>query len=180
MTDRAFAMRFLGPDDGHDPDEFWKKEIGYGRIGKRLRSSLVTLNVPADQIDNYLSEQLNTKAELSGAVHAAMRSAFRSLLIPSLIYEGRYSTEFLGHHSALTPFLVYWVGDRTHAFGEIVVTFLMKESAVEPLAFLLEDRRKASPFFAAFFVLQNILIELEPDLQARYQRMVDRRDSAER
>jgi hypothetical protein len=171
LAEREFAEKYLGSEERYDANEFWSAEIGYGKMSKRLRKCLASLEVPNDQIEAYLDEQYTLKQEMSGATHGGMRSGFRSLGVPSLIHEGMYSTEFLGHHSRLTPFLAYWVGDRIHAFCEIIVTLLLTLPRTQTVEFVDADRKVARPFFAAFFVLQHLLDELKPDLDARYEKM---------
>lgn len=180
MVDEDFARRFIGPDMSYDANEFWKKEIAHGRLAQRLRTKLDSIGVPEDQIDSYLSEQLSIKSELSGSVHSAMRSAFHSALVPSLVHEGRYSTQFLGHHSELSPFLVFWVAARAHSLAEVVMTIVLKQLDVASLAFLTENPRKGVGFFGAFFTLQDIMLDLELDLSARHDRIAARRSALER
>lgn len=171
LAEPEFAEKYLGSEEGYDENEFWNAEIAYGKMSKRLRKSLTSLEVPNDQIEAYLDEQYTLKQEMSGATHAAMRSGMRSLAVPSLIHEGMYSTEFLGHHSSLAPFLAYWVADRIHAFCEIIVTLSFTSARTRTIEFVDADRKVARPFFAAFFVLQHLLDELKPDLDARYEKM---------
>jgi hypothetical protein len=59
-----------------------------------------------------------------------------------------------------------------HSFCEIIVTLLFTESPTQPIEFLDADRKVARPFFAAFFVLQQLLEDVKPDLDARYERML--------
>lgn len=181
LIDEEFAAEFLGNSlTKYDADAFWKSQIAYGRLAKRLRVRLADLGIPSDQIDQYLQGQRAIKEELSGAVHSSARSQMRAHFVPSLISEGLFSLQFLGHHSALAPFLSFWVADRTHAFAEIVVAFFINGGSVSPLAFVIDDQRKrAVPFFAAFFVLQAILLELEPRLDEHHTRMTARRRRSE-
>ena len=106
MSDLEFCKKFApkAKPDNHDYD-FWKNNIGYGKIYIALQTAMEKADFEEKEIQNILSWKKELKTSLSGSVHTDASSTQLASFIPSLTYSGMFSHQSFGHLSIYSPSL---------------------------------------------------------------------------
>lgn len=167
LLDDSFASSYLS-DQTYDPNKFWQEHLGRGKLAKRIKALLKNAGVSSEQIDQYLKSASESNSLHSTSVHSSMSSIFRSAAIPSLVKADEFSMDYVGHASALSPYLLYDVADRAYTFAELIGVILTERLAVPSLDVVQQDRDRAAAFFISLFVLQDCLQHLSAELHDRY------------
>lgn len=158
LADEDFARRFTSAvtDTDYDANEFWKAEIGYGRLNRRLERVLAKAGMTKEQTEHSLGDRKLIKGKLSESVHSSLSSAMFSEVIPSLSSPGFYNRSLLGHVSANSPDLLSLTVEYVHEFGVIFHKLLTSSS---PPALLNNAKSVVgrSSLHAAFFTLQEMM-----------------------
>lgn len=158
LADEDFAVRYSSAihNEEYDANEFWKTEIGYGRLNRRLIRALDRAEMTAEQKESFLKDQKLIKRKMSESVHSSLPSAMFSEVVPSLSRLGFYNRSILGHVSVHSPDLLSIVIERVHQFG--VMFHKLLTSSDPPL--LLSNVKHVTDcpsLHTAFFTLQEMV-----------------------
>ena len=123
MHDDKFALGYFGEDS--DEKTFWTKNVAYGKINQTLKAIAATLDLPQDDIDDFVQFCRNSKDNLSGSVHVSPSSAMLSCLVPSLANPGFFVRTIHGHHGVNSPALTKIMYTRIFYFGSTFMKLLL-------------------------------------------------------
>lgn len=161
LADDSLNKEYMREDDGFDENEFWKKHIGFGRINIYLQKTAKRAGFTEQEIKSWQSERNENKKILSGSIHLAPFSAFRSSLVPSLANPKMFCRSTFGHHSLHTPGLLLHLAEEIWRFGSMFLRLLMCEQP--PTGFEgSKDRlnlQSCESMFVSFFTLQQLVTE---------------------
>ncbi len=155
LADDEFARRYSAEVD-YDANEFWKAEIGYGRLNKRLNLVLDKAQMTPEQKERSLGNRKLVKNKLSESVHSSLPSAMFSEVIPSISSPGFYNRSILGHISATSPNLLSLIVENAYEFG-VIFHKLLTSSDPPPLLNNIKSVVDCSNLHAAFFTLQEMV-----------------------
>jgi hypothetical protein len=157
IADQEFAARFLGLEDDFDANAFWKAEVGYGRIRKKLQAIRSALQY--DQVQLVELDQLRNalQLEFSESVHSGSRAVLRAAIVPSLKHKGMWSQEFLGHISRRSPYLLSWLSLEVHKFAENVFSIMHEKLAGAAFA-NAPVGPEAEGFLVSYMTLQELIV----------------------
>lgn len=156
LLDKDFSDQYSAEE--LDEDEFWKKNIAYGRIYKKIDTIIESAGIDEEERDRFLNHRREIKSVLSSAVHSSTTSAFRSMFIPSLKHSGKLSTSVLGHVSVHSPSHLGLIITNIYYFGSIFMKLLTSDQ----LPIFSESVKNSSDFqsiSASFFLLQDLVTE---------------------
>ena len=158
LADEDFARRYSSAiaDVDYDANEFWKAEIGYGRLNRRLGWVLDKAGMTREQKEYSLGNRKLTKDKLSESVHSSLPSAMFSEVIPSISSPGFYNRSMLGHISASSPSLLSLIVENVHEFG-VIFHELLTSGDPPPLLNNVKFVVDCSSLHAAFFTLQEMV-----------------------
>jgi|GEM_PF-2835679 len=144
-------------------NEFWKKNVAWGKIDKRILDILNQLTLSEEQKQRIEIARNWGKEYLSEDVHSSSTSAFRAWFVPSLRHPGKLSGSLVGHVSLHSPQLLSWVIYVVYYFIAIVIRLLISDKL--PLAFQGEvsDETMDSLFVAALSY-QELVFKHSQDL----------------
>lgn len=143
-------------DAGYDANAFWRAEIGYGRLNKRLARLLDESVMPIEFKEHFFATRKHVKDKLSESVHSSLLSALFSEVIPSMSRPGIYNRSILGHVSAYSPGLLTLIIEEVDIFGVIFHRLLTRS---DPPALLSNVKLviDTSSLHTAFFTLQELV-----------------------
>ena len=98
LSDDEFANLYFPLEIPVDHNEFWKKNIAWGRIDKRIVDVLNQLGLSDLQKQMIYDARNWGKTTLSEDVHASSTSAFRAMFVPSLRNPGLLSASLFRTH----------------------------------------------------------------------------------
>lgn len=103
LGDEEFAEQYSSAvhTTDYDANEFWKAEIGYGRLNKRITRALSRAEMSSKQKEDFLENRKVIKEKLSESVHSSLPSATFSEAVPSLSKPSFYNRSLLGHVSIM-------------------------------------------------------------------------------
>ncbi|HEX8451846.1 MAG TPA: hypothetical protein VF647_07110 [Longimicrobium sp.] len=160
LVDREFADQYDREPHDYDINEFWKQQIGFGRLNKRLLEVLTSAGLTELETTEFLERRAKLKLVLSGAAHGSIHSAFRSFLVPSLARPGWFRIAPFGHVSSASPYLLYSMSDEVVVFGAILGK-LMSSDTPPPLLGKVEIDAQFASNYVAFFTLQELVERYE-------------------
>lgn len=159
--DPAFAIAYFNAEDGL---AFWKKEIAYGKIYGKVAKFIRRTGGSPQQSDEYIATHKAVKTALSGHVHSASHSAFRSGLVPSISHPGMLQVGGIGGLSAHMPKLCLFVADETHIFAACCINAIVKPNP--PLVFAVyRPEKNLQNAVTSAHVLQELLVRHGERLQ---------------
>jgi len=156
VADPDFARQFLGEEEDFNEDAFWKAEIGYGRLPKKVDSLRASLGFSAEQITELREKRRALQLQFSGSVHSASRAAMRAAFVPSLQHKDRWSSSFLGHVSRWSPFLLSYLAIEIHVFSETIFS-LIHEAPAKAWLTNLPSGVRPEGFLVSYMALQELL-----------------------
>lgn len=167
LVDPEFADAFINEEDD---EAFWKANVGFGRLQKRVEEVWRNLNASPEETATLKTHRAETARALSGAVHSSVSSAFRSYLVPSLRYPGLLRKASFGHIRIHSPALLLGMADQVHTFGVAILKLITSKSPPKLFnkAIALKE---LNSMFAAFLTLQAALERhggVLPDFDAHF------------
>lgn len=177
FVDTDFSKGFSFNQDEND---FWKKNIAYGKLDKKVKEILTIIDFNEDELNTIFTKRRTFKALLSSSVHSSMSSAFASTFVASISRPGKFSPSVFGHVSIHSPKLISLAISEVHQFGYIITKLVMSKNPptmltnATPLLFLpsvlvgylslqeiiLKYPKKLSPYYLEEDI-KNILIDNE-------------------
>jgi hypothetical protein len=151
--DPAFAVAYT---EAEDESEFWKRHIGYGKIYGRVESFFRRTGGTVDQASEHISRHKEVKNALSGHVHIASYSAFRSAAVPSITHPGMLHMGALGSLSIHMPRLCHFIADETHIFAACCINAFIRPNP-PPVFANYRPTKKLHDAVASAHVLQELL-----------------------
>lgn len=156
-TCRAFAST-------HDTNEFWNKNIGYGKVYDKMSQYLLACGVPDDRAGLLVDRHREAKKMFSESTHGGRTSSLFSAFSPTLSEPDRVNFLSLGALTYVTAELALFVAQETHAFAGSVVNGTM-----HPRPLHLYDQFVTTGRFmnaaGSAYVLQELLLRYEDTLQ---------------
>ena len=158
LADEEFARRYSAAvdDADYDANAFWRTEIGYGRLNRRLKQLLDESVMPTEFKEHFFATRKLAKDKLSESVHSALPSAQFSEVIPSISQPGLYNRSILGHVSAHSPGLLTLIIEEVHIFG-VIFHKLLTRSDPPSLLRNVKPVADTSSLHVAFFTLQELV-----------------------
>lgn len=160
--DISFAEAYM---DNNDDTEFWKQKIGYVHIYKRVGRFLQKVGETSEQITHYIERHKALKNQLSGHIHNASFSAFRSAAIPSLEYPGMLVVGSLGSLSIHMPNLCYLIADETQRFSAYCINSFVSSTPL-PVFSNYRPTKKLNDVLASAHIVQELLLRYSKELAA--------------
>lgn len=158
LADEEFAKRYSSAvdDADYDANAFWRAEVGYGRLTKRLVRLLDESVMPIEFKEHFFATRKLVKDKLSESVHSSLPSALFFEVIPSMSQPGLYNRSILGHVSANSPSLLTLIIEEVHIFG---ITFHKLLTRSDPPSLLSNVKLviDTSSLHTAFFTLQELV-----------------------
>ena len=154
----AIDAKFSAAYSGEDSSAFWAKEIGYGRIVPRVKAFLLAAGGSQESADDYVLRRRAVKAALSGHVHPAQYSAFRSVAVPSISHPGMFHFGQLGALGIHLPRLSLTTANEVWQFAEALISLLTKPDRPASLANLGAPLPFAD-MVASTYVLRRLMEE---------------------
>lgn len=155
VDDPDFALQYMNEDAAHDEEEFWKQNIGYGRIYPRYHRFLIRAGWTKRAAERQINIHRQTKNVLSGYVHPSPATTFRGLASPSWTHPGKVAIDTLGHTSIHMPGLCLFVASETRYFAASILNLLFGDDP--PLALKDYKRKRVSGIAASTMILQELM-----------------------
>jgi hypothetical protein len=127
--DEDFRRLFAYWRRDFDENDFWKREIGYVRVQRRLRHLLEKLGLGTKDIDGWFRVRKLQNRRLSESVHPSSRSAMFNTVVPSLAYQGKFSADPIGHASAHTAIVLGVCTMETFHFVSVVIKLVLSRTS---------------------------------------------------
>jgi hypothetical protein len=159
--DPSFAISYSDAEDGLN---FWKKHIGFGRIYGKVERFLRRTVGSEKEASEYIARHRAVKNALSGHVHIAPYSSFRSGAVPSITHPGLFHIGGLGSLSIHMPMLCWLIADETQIFASCCINAFVKPNP--PLVFSnYSPTKKLHDAVTSAHVLQELLVRYGPQLE---------------
>lgn len=163
LGDPNFAQ--LYDDENTSSENFWKDQVGHGKLNFRLRQVLAQIDSGSELIDDFFRRRHSAKGNLSGAVHSSSDSAFRSWMIPSLIHEDHLVMGWFGHLSVHSPGSLRFLIEEVYEFLAIVSKLLSLDTP--PLLFRdVQEGEILSSFVAALLTAHRLKVAYQGQLDS--------------
>jgi hypothetical protein len=160
--DPKFSVAYSEADD---QSEFWKKNIGFGKIYVRVERFIRRTGGSVEQIDSLIAKHKAIKKSFSGHVHIASYSAFRSAAVPSITHPGMLHIGGLGYLSIHMPRLCMLIAEETHTFAACCINAFVKPNP--PKVFSgYRPTKKLHDAITSAHVLQELLMKYGDQLDA--------------
>jgi hypothetical protein len=157
IADQEFARRFLGLEDDFDANAFWKAEVGYGRLRKKLQAIRLALGYDQERLAELEQLRSALQLEFSESVHSGSGAVIRAAIVPSLKHKAMWSQEFFGHISRRSPYLLSWLSLEVHKFAENVFSIMHEELPGAALA-NAPLGPEAEGFLVSYMILQELIL----------------------
>jgi hypothetical protein len=154
LGDATFAAAYAA--DNVDADAFWREQVGYGRIYKRIRHAMELANIDQASIEEKIDRRRQQKAFLSRSTHVDFSSSFRSWAPSPLGYPGMVSLDPHGVISAHTANHMACVVVETYEYCATVMKIMTSDAASDVLN-RPRARKRLALYSAHFFTLQAML-----------------------
>lgn len=157
LVDTEFGEAFTGDDNGYDEDEFWRAQIAYGRIHRRVEGILVAAGLSQEDTREIIGAKKYLRRALSGSAHSSLNSALAASFVPSLIRPGLLSPSIWGHISLNSPRLLNAIIQEILVFVRLVAGQLISDTP--PPLFQTVDREspKLVSALVALLTFQEIV-----------------------
>ncbi|WP_454677222.1 hypothetical protein [Achromobacter marplatensis] len=152
--DPAFAAAYEASENEED---FWRKHIAFGRIYPRVERFIAKASGSAEEAKYRVSRHRAVKGGLSGHVHIAPWSTFRTGVVPLLSRPGMLSIGATGALSAHFPSLCLLIADEAHLFSACCINILTKPDPPQVFA-QYRPSRKLNDVVSCTHVLQELLV----------------------
>ena len=172
MDDPDFAQEFMDEVEDHDEEAFWRSNIGYGRIYKRLHAALVRGGWSESAADDKIQHHKASKNALAAAVHPSQGTTFRAMAIPSFVHPGLFAIRTLGELSAHTPRVCLFISMQTQEFASTATNLMISPNPPAVLAGYRGKARKAG-VGKATLVLQDLLHKYGEDMHKYAEYVLD-------
>ncbi|NMK44802.1 hypothetical protein [Achromobacter sp. Bel] len=159
--DPEFAEAY---DTSESEEEFWRKHIAFGRIYPRVERFISRGCGSAKEAEYQVSRHRAVKGALSGHVHIARWSAFRTGVVPLLSQPGVLSIGAIGALSAHFPSLCLLIANEAHLFSACCINILTKPNPPQVFA-QYRPSRKLNDVVSSTHVLQELLERHEKALE---------------
>jgi hypothetical protein len=169
VDDPEFAATYMTEDRNHDEADFWKNNIGYGRIYSRLEKAMRSIGVTKRDAKRRIKYHQKVKNVLSSYVHPSPAPTFRSLAAPSWAHPGMIAMKTLGHTTMHMPNLCMFVAGQSHMFAGAMMNQIMRDPRPNALVGLKKGRVMNQTFTSAF-LLQELLTKYEDRLEQEAKR----------
>ena len=166
--DPAFAVAY---SDADDATQFWRDQIAYGRI-YRVVERFLRRGGSDEQARTYVARHKAVKNALSGHVHIASFSAFRSGAVPSISHPGMIHIGEIGCLSAHMPRLCKLIADETHVFAACCINAFVRPKPPPVFAAYRPSKRLGDVVTSAH-VLQEFLLKHGDELDHAAEALFD-------
>ncbi|PPQ47385.1 hypothetical protein C5G87_18925 [Paenibacillus peoriae] len=156
LLDKDFSDQYFAEEV--DGNKFWKQNIAYGRIYKRIEKIIETAGIDEEERENFLKHRREIKSILSSAVHSSLSSAFRSMFIPSIRHSGKLSTSILGHVSAHSQSHLSFIIMDIYYFSSIFMHLLISDHLLM-VSQNIKNNTDFQSVAASFYILQDLVTE---------------------
>ncbi len=163
LVDEEFAKNYTCVESDLDEDDFWKKNVGYGKIEQRVKQIMTNAGLGDDELASYLEGRKCSKKWLSPDVHACFSSAISAYGRPPITDPGAIALSVLGSVSIYSFSLLGIVIAEIYHFGWVVVRHTTLE--VKPLSFcgtVPEEIQQS--LVAAFLTLEETFMSHHEEL----------------